>query len=65
MMIQGGMDPPQLMVPLQQVDQLIDPQNGIVYAGHSRSIFPHERFQGNYIHGLVDSVAQTCLSLLR
>ena len=57
MMIQGGIDPPQIIVSLRQTDQLIDPLTTTDLRIDSMRRSTLASSGGNFIHGLVDPVA--------
>ena len=56
-MIQGGIDPPQIMGSLRQTDQLIDPLTTTDLRTGFKRGSTLASFGGNFIHGLVDPVA--------
>ena len=64
MMIQGGIDPLQIMYHSGQVDQLIDPQDGSNFFEIQKKIYSYRDIGGNYIHSLVDLGVPTCSPLL-
>ena len=65
-MIRDGIDPPQIILSLRQTHQLIDPLTTTDLRTEFMRRSTLASFGGNFIHGLVDPVAQkVCLLFSR